>query len=199
MIPRKRRQPQCPLLVLFLFCTVPHVHAFSILEQEVRVPVVLLSSHRPLDDDNHQRQQQGLRINKVFRSTHSRRQADKLIADGRVSVNGHLVCEAGMRVARGDVIQLDGCLYTGWEDQLQLLLEEQASDMSKESFSSLNHEYIKYWKPLGVVCTTDERIPGNVLQALLQAMTRNSSRLQKRVFPVGRLDKETDGLILLTL
>ena len=50
-------------------------------------------------------------------------------------------------------------------------------------------EYLKYWKPVGVTCTTDRRVAGNVIDAIGHA---------RRIFPVGRLDKPTSGLLLLT-
>jgi hypothetical protein len=52
--------------------------------------------------------------------------------------------------------------------------------------------YIKYWKPTGITTTTDQRVSGNVLSAL------GALPFQDRIFPVGRLDKPTTGLLLLT-
>jgi len=55
-------------------------------------------------------------------------------------------------------------------------------------------EYIKYYKPLGVICTTDLRIQDNIINSI----ERDGYIPRHRVYPVGRLDKETSGLIILT-
>jgi pseudouridine synthase len=86
-----------------------------------------------------------------------------------------------------DVVRLDGNIIQGWEAMNAL-----APANAQEPQSAL--EYIKYWKPCGVTCTTDRSIPSNILDRLEQ----DGYRPDHRVFPVGRLDKETSGLILLT-
>ena len=59
---------------------------------------------------------EAIRLNKVFKSTHSRRQADDLIASGRVTINGEPVDSAGRRVVPfQDVVALDGHVVEGWE------------------------------------------------------------------------------------
>eukprot|EP00979_Chaetoceros_neogracilis_P004046 scaffold702_cov220-Chaetoceros_neogracile.AAC.7 len=55
-------------------------------------------------------------------------------------------------------------------------------------------EYVKYFKPLGVTCSTDLRIHDNIIDSI----ETHGYRPRHRVYPVGRLDKETSGLILLT-
>ena len=128
-----------------------------------------------------------VRINKVLKKTHSRRQADQLIADGRLSVNNEPVHSAGQRVIPfQDVIRLDGCIVEGWEELNHL--------GSEESIKPQVFEYIKYWKPIGVTCTTDRRIDDNLIDSLYQ----DGCNPKSRVFPVGRLDKDTSGLILMT-
>jgi len=73
-------------------------------------------------------------------------------------------------------------------------------DGKRVNFEELNVDsegervYVAYWKPTGVVCTTDERIKGNIITELERAGLKVDSRL----FTVGRLDKDSHGLILLT-
>eukprot|EP00977_Amphora_coffeiformis_P028564 scaffold36018_cov191-Amphora_coffeaeformis.AAC.1 len=136
-----------------------------------------------------------IRLNKVFKATHSRREADALIAEGRVTVNGQpVISKGGMFVTPFvDEIKLDGQRVHGWETLNGLTRSSNDSDDTKSDKTVF--EYIKYWKPRGVICTTDRRIAGNILDEI----TRKSGyRPQHRVFPVGRLDKDTSGLILLT-
>lgn len=134
----------------------------------------------------------GVRLNKVFKATHSRRQADELIASGRVTINGKPVDSAGSRVAPyRDVIRLDGQIVTGWE-ALNACSPQQKTTSDDDTTAVF--EYIKYWKPCGVICTTDRSIPSNILDRLEQ----DGFKPNNRIFPVGRLDKETSGLILLT-
>lgn len=96
----------------------------------------------------------------------SRREADTAIVDGRVKLNGELA-SIGMRVNPGDVVMLD-----------DIIIEH-----SKE------HIILMYNKPAGITCTTEQHIPGNIIDAI---------NYPERIFPIGRLDKESEGLILLT-
>ncbi len=96
----------------------------------------------------------------------SRREADKLIEQGRVTVNDE-VALPGDRVQPGDVIEVDG-------------------EPIKKKTKAL---YIACNKPVGVTSTTDIRDKTNIITFLNHP---------KRIFPVGRLDKDSDGLILLT-
>ena len=118
----------------------------------------------------------GVRVNKCFKDFTSRRESDKLVERGRVTVNG-AVASAGARVFPGDVVRLDG-EPIDWETK------NQTFDQSTSAF-----RYVKYWKPRGITCTTDRRDRTNILDAV---------RYPERVFPVGRLDKDSTGLILLT-
>lgn len=112
----------------------------------------------------------GLRLNHFLAKAGccSRRQADQWIREGRVRVNGERA-ELGLRVAPGDEVLLDG-------KRVALAAAPAA-------------RYILLHKPRGVVCTTDRREPDNIVDYL---------GFSERVFPIGRLDKDSSGLILLT-
>lgn len=125
----------------------------------------------------------GVRVNKCFKAFASRRQADGFIMDGRVRINGKVAVQ-GDRVNQGDEVKLDGKIVE-WE-RLNVLDEENLD--GKTVF-----RYLKYWKPARVVCTMDERIENSLFWDL-------EDRIEKgdRVFPVGRLDEMSTGLLLLT-
>jgi len=98
----------------------------------------------------------------------SRRAADKLIDAGRVTINGK-VPEMGTKVSPKDIVEVDG---------------ELISKREKE------HIYLAFNKPVGIVCTTDTRVEkDNIIDFI---------NYPKRIFPIGRLDKPSEGLILLT-
>ena len=98
----------------------------------------------------------------------SRRQADALIEQGRVYVN-RKSAKMGMRVSEEDLIEVDG--------------ERINQSKKKKIFIALN-------KPRGVVCTTNSGVEENNIIDFVN--------FSERVFPIGRLDKSTTGLILLT-
>lgn len=112
----------------------------------------------------------GIRINKYLSEVGfcSRREADKLIDAGRVTINGK-VPEMGTKINPGDEIKVDGKLISEPKEE---------------------HVYIAFNKPVGIVCTTDIKAEKNNIIDFI-----NHS---KRIFPIGRLDKESEGLILLT-
>lgn len=98
----------------------------------------------------------------------SRRAADKLIEEGRVRVNGELP-EMGVKVSNTDIVTVDG---------------ELISNLKKE------RTYLAFNKPVGIVCTTDTSVEkDNIIDYI---------NYHKRIFPIGRLDKPSEGLILLT-
>ncbi|MBQ7793134.1 MAG: rRNA pseudouridine synthase [Clostridia bacterium] len=101
----------------------------------------------------------------------SRRKAEELIADGRVKVNGEKVSEQGVKVEIGaDRVSVDG---------------EEISLVSKKYYIMLN-------KPVGYVSTVSDQFDRPTVVDLL------SEEIKTRIFPVGRLDYETEGLLLLT-
>tara|TARA_R110001583_G_scaffold112917_6_gene263167 strand:- start:56167 stop:57075 length:909 start_codon:yes stop_codon:yes gene_type:complete len=100
----------------------------------------------------------------------SRRHADKLIEQNRVKING-VVPELGTKVQPGDAVVVDGKRINA--------VEENKSD----------RVYIAYNKPVGITCTTELDVRGNIIDAI---------RHKKRIFPIGRLDKPSEGLIFLT-
>ena len=113
-----------------------------------------------------------IRLNKYISDSGycSRREADKLIDSHRVKVNGKRPV-LGTRVAAGDVVTVDGQEILG-------------SPTSKS-----DRIYIAYNKPVGITCTTERSIKGNIIDAIDH---------DQRIFPIGRLDKPSEGLILLT-
>lgn len=110
----------------------------------------------------------GKRLNKYMADSGycSRREADRLIQEGRVRLDGRMGV-LGDRVLPGMAVEVDGKPLTGESEKVYLLLN----------------------KPRGIVCTADPREPMNVVDYL---------GYPKRVFPVGRLDKDSEGLLLLT-
>ena len=98
----------------------------------------------------------------------SRRAADRLIEAGRVTIND-VIPEMGTKVAPEDVVKVDG----------EIIGER------KQDFV-----YLAFNKPVGIVCTTDTRVEkDNIIDYI---------NYPKRIFPIGRLDKPSEGLILLT-
>ncbi|AOT10559.1 23S rRNA pseudouridine(2604) synthase RluF [Pseudoalteromonas luteoviolacea] len=108
------------------------------------------------------------RLNKYISETGfcSRREADTLISEGRVSVNGQ-VAEMGLKVTDADNILVD----------------------NKPLKSKPKRVYIAYNKPVGVTCTTERKIKSNIVNAI---------NYPERIFPIGRLDRPSEGLIFLT-
>jgi len=96
----------------------------------------------------------------------SRREADKLIAQGRVMLNG-VVAKKGNRVEVGDDVVVDG----------------------RRIKNKVKKVYLVFHKPAGVTCTTDQRDKDNIIDYI---------GYPQRIFPIGRLDKASTGLILLT-
>lgn len=114
--------------------------------------------------------QESVRINKFLSEAGycSRRAADKLIEQGRITING-IVPEMGTKVQPGDEVAVDGKSITQTDKK---------------------HVYIAFNKPIGIVCTTDRRVEKDNIVDYINYPTR--------IFPIGRLDKPSEGLILLT-
>lgn len=109
-----------------------------------------------------------MRINQYISSTGycSRREADKLLKEGLVTINGQ---KAGLgdQVQHEDVVEVNG----------------------QKLESKTTYVYIAYNKPVGITSTTEKHIKGNIIDAINH---------KERIFPIGRLDKDSQGLILLT-
>jgi 23S rRNA pseudouridine2604 synthase len=115
-----------------------------------------------------------MRLNKHIAETGfcSRREADRLIAEKRVTVNAQ-PAGIGTQVEEGDEVRVDG----------QSLLARRAAGKTRR------YVYIALNKPIGITCTTETAVGGNIVDFVDH---------RERIFPVGRLDKESEGLILLT-
>lgn len=108
------------------------------------------------------------RLNKFISDTGycSRREADALIAAGKVRVNDQ-IAGMGVKVMATDKVLVEG----------------------KPLKAKPLRVYIAYHKPVGITCTTERKVAGNIVDAL---------RYPERIFPIGRLDKPSEGLIFLT-
>lgn len=115
-----------------------------------------------------------MRLNKFIAESGycSRREADRLIAAGQVAINGERA-RIGAELAEGDVITING----------EKLVQRMAAAGKRR------HVYIALNKPVGITCTTEESVRGNIVDFVGH---------EQRIFPIGRLDKDSEGLILLT-
>jgi len=111
----------------------------------------------------------GKRINKFLSESGfcSRREADKLIGEGRVTING-IVPEMGTKVFDTDEIRVDG----------KLIRENREKPI-----------YLAFNKPAGIECTTNQSVRNNIVDYI---------NYPERIFPIGRLDKASEGLIFMT-
>ena len=111
-----------------------------------------------------------MRLNKFLSETGmcSRREADAWITNGRVSINGKRA-ELGTQVTEADEVRVDNRVVG-------------TRQKKKKVYIGLN-------KPVGITCTTERHIHDNIIDFIAH---------EERIFPIGRLDKESEGLILLT-
>ena len=99
----------------------------------------------------------------------SRRAADRLIKEGKVTING-MVPNIGTKVEEGDEVEVEGQRIENSRKQKKI--------------------YLAFNKPIGIVCTTDRRVEqDNIIDFI---------KYPSRIFPIGRLDKPSEGLIFLT-
>ena len=112
----------------------------------------------------------GTRVNKFLSEVGycSRRRADRLIEEGKVTINGKIP-EMGSKVEKGDQVEVEG-----------QIIEK----------STKKNIYLAFNKPAGIVCTTDRGIETDNIIDFIKYPTR--------IFPIGRLDKPSEGLIFLT-
>ena len=112
-----------------------------------------------------------IRINKYLSEAGycSRRGADRLIEEGKVTINGKIP-EIGTKVEEGDYVEVEGQII--------------------EKLKETKKVYLIFNKPVGIVCTTNRREePDNIIDFI---------KYPSRIFPIGRLDKPSEGLIFLT-
>ena len=109
------------------------------------------------------------RLNKFIGETGycSRREADKIIEEGRVTING-IIPELGTKVSQDDEVRIDG----------KLIREKNEKPV-----------YLAFNKPVGIECTTNLEVRNNIVDYI---------NYPKRIFPIGRLDKASEGLIFMT-
>ncbi len=114
-----------------------------------------------------------IRINKYLSDVGycSRRQADKLVSEGRITINDR-VALMGDKVSSEDRVCVDGSMLTSLKEKKHVLV---------------------FYKPRGIVCTTAEKENGKKIQNVIDYIN-----YPERVYPIGRLDKESEGLLLLT-
>jgi len=114
-------------------------------------------------------EQEGTRINKFLSEVGycSRREADKLLEQGRITINGKLP-ELGTKVLPTDEVRVNGKLISEREEP--------------KIYLALN-------KPVGIECTTNQSVKNNIVDFV---------NYPERIFPIGRLDKDSEGLIIMT-
>ncbi len=115
-----------------------------------------------------------MRLNKFISESGlcSRREADELIIQQRVTLNGEIAVTGAK-----------------WLEGMSVLVDGNVVKLKPTTKNKRKHIYIVLNKPAGITCTTDEAIAGNII---------NFVDHKERIFPIGRLDKNSEGLILMT-
>ena len=115
-----------------------------------------------------------MRLNKYISESGwcSRREADELISQQRVTSNGEIAVTGAK-----------------WLEGMTVLVDGNVVKQKPTAKNKRKHVYIALNKPVGITCTTDETVDGNIV---------NFVDHRERIFPIGRLDKNSEGLILLT-
>ena len=115
-----------------------------------------------------------MRLNKFISESGlcSRREADELITQQRVTLNGEIAVTGAK-----------------WLEGMSVLVDGNIVKLKPTTKNKRKHIYIVLNKPAGITCTTDETIAGNII---------NFVDHKERIFPIGRLDKNSEGLILMT-
>ena len=115
-----------------------------------------------------------MRLNKFISESGlcSRREADDLINEQRVSLNGEIAVTGAK-----------------WLEGMTVLVYGSEIKLKATAKNKRKHVYIALYKPVGITCTTDETVKGNIVDFVDH---------KERIFPIGRLDKDSEGLILLT-
>jgi len=115
-----------------------------------------------------------MRLNKFISESGlcSRREADELIDAGRVRLNGEIAVKGAK-----------------WLEGMAVLVDDKEIKLKTVPKNKRRHVYIALYKPVGITCTTDETVKGNIVDFVDH---------KERIFPIGRLDKDSEGLILMT-
>jgi len=115
-----------------------------------------------------------MRLNKFISESGlcSRREADELIDAGRVRLNGEIAVKGAK-----------------WLEGMAVLVDDKEIKLKSVPKNKRRHVYIALYKPVGITCTTDETVKGNIVDFVDH---------KERIFPIGRLDKDSEGLILMT-
>lgn len=131
----------------------------------------------------------GTRLNKYLADAGlcSRRGADEIIAAGRVTLNG-AVAEPGARVHPGDKVCVDGTPLLAKTAELPVAPAGRQAPPTPDE-DGRQRVTIALNKPVGIICTTDRREKKNIIDFM---------KFPLRIFPIGRLDKDSSGLLLLT-